>query len=331
MKPCVRSPLLPLVALSAALTGLTACSDLLPDFANGDDRGGGVPLTGSEKPGPRPPVTTSAQSEALAAHYVDVESSLIRRGLLRTDSGADIAISAEDLADIFVRVATYDEYSPEAGRIIAQAAPSHLRRWQDPVRMEIEFGRSVPQDQRDRDRRTVRDLANRMARVTGHSVAMGQPANFLIFVMDEDERRARLHSLHHQIPGLTPDVLYTLRTLSRSEFCAVVGVFDDSTPYILHHALVFVRAEHPPLLRLSCFHEEIAQGMGLPNDTPLARPSIFNDDEEFALITDLDELLLKMLYDPRLRPGMTPDEVAPIALQIARDLIQTLPRLTKES
>jgi hypothetical protein len=43
-----------------------------------------------------------------------------------------------------------------------------------------------------------------------------------------------------------------------------------------------IRAEHPDLLRLSCLHEEIAQGLGLPNDSPRARPSIFNDDEEFA-------------------------------------------------
>ena len=44
--------------------------------------------------------------------------------------------------------------------------------------------------------------------------------------------------------------------------------------------------------------------MGLANDSPDARPSVFNDDEEFAFLTRHDELLLKMLYDPRLRPGM---------------------------
>jgi hypothetical protein len=50
-------------------------------------------------------------------------------------------------------------------------------------------------------------------------------------------------------------------------------------------AVAVVRAEHPDLLRQSCIHEEIAQGLGLPNDSPAARPSIFNDDEEFALLT----------------------------------------------
>ena len=67
--------------------------------------------------------------------------------------------------------------------------------------------------------------------------------------------------------------------------------------------------------------EEVAQGLGLPNDSPTARPSIFNDDEEFALLTTQDELLLKMLYDPRLSPGMTPDEARPILREIADELV----------
>ena len=47
---------------------------------------------------------------------------------------------------------------------------------------------------------------------------------------------------------------------------------------------MLIRAEHPPLTRLSCVHEEMAQAMGLPNDSPDARPSLFNDDLEFALL-----------------------------------------------
>ena len=57
-------------------------------------------------------------------------------------------------------------------------------------------------------------------------------------------------------------------------------------------------------------------------DSPAARPSIFNDDEEFGLLTTHDELLLQMLYDPRLTPGMTAAEAAPIARVIAREYME---------
>ena len=86
-------------------------------------------------------------------------------------------------------------------------------------------------------------------------------------------------------------------------------------------AVAVIRAEHPDALRLSCIHEEIAQGLGLANDSPAARPSIFNDDEEFGLLTRHDELLLRILYDSRLSPGMTEEEARPVVEIIAAELL----------
>jgi hypothetical protein len=74
-------------------------------------------------------------------------------------------------------------------------------------------------------------------------------------------------------------------------------------------------------MRQSCVQEELAQGLGLANDSPRARPSIFNDDEEFATLTRMDELLLRILYDRRLRPGMTEEEARPIVEVIAAELM----------
>ncbi len=48
---------------------------------------------------------------------------------------------------------------------------------------------------------------------------------------------------------------------------------------------------------------------------------MFNDDDEFALLTRHDELLLKMLYDPRLHAGMTAEEATPVAREIANELL----------
>ncbi|MFO1174145.1 MAG: DUF2927 domain-containing protein [Paracoccaceae bacterium] len=78
-------------------------------------------------------------------------------------------------------------------------------------------------------------------------------------------------------------------------------------------------------MRRSCFHEELAQALGLVNDSPAARPSIFNDNQEFAYLTRQDELMLRLLYDRRLRPGMTLDEARPIVGQIAAELMGEAP------
>ena len=68
--------------------------------------------------------------------------------------------------------------------------------------------------------------------------------------------------------------------------------------------MIYIRDEVQGLSRQACLEEEISQSLGLVRDDPTVRPSIFNDDEEFALLTRHDELLLQILYDPALAPGM---------------------------
>ena len=111
-----------------------------------------------------------------------------------------------------------------------------------------------------------------------------------------------------------------MRNMRRDTYCAVAAYAAGDNPNVYTAAVAVIRSENPGLLRLSCIHEELAQGLGLANDSPAARPSIFNDDDEFALLTKHDELLLKMLYDKRLRPGMTAEQVNPITRIIAREL-----------
>ncbi|MEM7057509.1 MAG: DUF2927 domain-containing protein [Pseudomonadota bacterium] len=81
-------------------------------------------------------------------------------------------------------------------------------------------------------------------------------------------------------------------------------------------AVVMIRKEVPDLLLDACIEEELAQVMGVLNDDDTVRPSVFNDDQEFALLTDHDTELLRALYDPRIKPGMTPAEAMPIVREI---------------
>ena len=47
---------------------------------------------------------------------------------------------------------------------------------------------------------------------------------------------------------------------------------------------------------------------------------IFNDDDEFATLTKLDKILLKILYDKRLKSGIVRNEAAQLVKQIAREV-----------
>jgi hypothetical protein len=161
----------------------------------------------------------------------------------------------------------------------------------------------------------------RLQMLTGHPISLvSSNPNFTVAVVNEDERRAMGPLITRELPVLTPPQVDWITNLTRSTYCFVYALSDEgSSKYT--RAFAVVRAELPDLLRLSCFHEEIAQGLGLANDSRSARPSIFNDDEEFALLTRQDELMLRMLYDPALQPGMTETQARPIVESLATRLL----------
>ena len=131
------------------------------------------------------------------------------------------------------------------------------------------------------------------------------------------------------IPQLSDTAIAQIEGLDRSSYCAVLAI-DPANNGVYTRAIAVIRAENPDLFRLSCIHEELAQGLGLANDSPAARPSIFNDDEEFALLTTHDELLLRILYDLRLSPGITADEARPIVRKIAAELMRPSTAIASE-
>lgn len=297
-----------------AFCGLAACVPVQPTVP------APVPPV-REQPAAPPPAAPSAASESARAHYAAVQAELLGRGLLRTDGGVtDAPYTDRMLAENFVRIALYDEYYRTSQGLVAQPTASRLRRWDQPVRVALRFGESVPLDRRATDQARIGSFLARLARITGHSIRLSDTnPNFFIYIVNEDERRALGPAINAALPGLSPAEVAGITQLPRSTYCLVYAMSTGSGS-TYNRALAVIRSEHPDLMRLSCIHEEIAQGLGLANDSPTARPSIFNDDEEFALLTPMDEAMLKILYNPALRPGMTEAEARPIIFPLATAL-----------
>lgn len=279
-------------------------------------------------PTPAAPSTTplSDASRALALHYQRVQNDLLARGLLRTDGGGpDTMFTDTVLARNFVQIALFDEYVTTSTGLRAQPTISRLRRWEQPVRFTVEYGATVPENQRTQDSQNVRNFVSRLSRVSGQPMSMSDTnPNFHVLILNEDDRVGFEDRLRALVPGINAASVRAFTDVPRDTLCLVLAFSQDDSPNY-SQAVALIRGEHPDLMRLACIHEELAQGLGLANDSPRARPSIFNDDEEFGLLTTHDELLLKMLYDDRLRTGMTADEAAPIARVIAAELMNNGP------
>ena len=86
-------------------------------------------------------------------------------------------------------------------------------------------------------------------------------------------------------------------------------------------AVVVFPAHHPRLVMRACVVEELTQILGLPNDSDAVQPSIFNDHSPYLELTAHDRLLLKILYNDKIKVGMPRQQ----ALAVADGLLNPTP------
>ncbi|NVK20468.1 MAG: DUF2927 domain-containing protein [Methylocystaceae bacterium] len=95
------------------------------------------------------------------------------------------------------------------------------------------------------------------------------------------------------------------------------------------HAITFGRALIPsdrPDKTLHCIVEETVQLFGLTNDSTIMENSIFNENSKRTSLSVSDQILLKALYDPRLRPGMKMKEAQPVLRTVMEDIFKKIAR-----
>lgn len=248
------------------------------------------------------------------AFYSTYESMLVQDGLLRTETApADAPYSVRDLVRNFERIALRKEANAAIAGGDSNSTPTSLRRWVGPLRYRIDGSAATAAD-----RTEISWLMQRIATLTDLDVRESSAdANFLILLTTPEERDrvgAELANKHRRFA-----VAFDYWRHDGRLVCIADREVDSSNSNRIIRAIAVIGSETTGVLRKSCLHEEIVQALGLSNDHSDVRPSIFNDDAEFALLTKHDEALLRILYDQRLTPGMTAQEAMPIINQIVRD------------
>ena len=86
------------------------------------------------------------------------------------------------------------------------------------------------------------------------------------------------------------------------------GFRKDENSRILHSDVLIV-ADAGEFVFYDCIYEELLQSLGPINDDTTVPWSMFNDDVQMGFFDLYDQYLLNILYDTRIRPGMTRAEV----------------------
>jgi hypothetical protein len=97
------------------------------------------------------------------------------------------------------------------------------------------------------------------------------------------------------------------------------GIAKDES-YRIRRAEVILPIDADEFQFYDCAYEELLQSLGLINDDSSVPWTMFNDNVQMGFFDVYDQYLVNILYDPRVRPGMTKPEVD----VFLPDIIQTV-------
>ena len=203
----------------------------------------------------------------------------------------------------FVEIAMFNEYSDR---------PAGIRKWTGPI--AYFFVHRVGDQQLHE--RLARMHIEQLAEITGLSMrpaATQASANLLIIFSTEMRLRNDLlddFGIHSKPQR---------ESLFRHSIC--LGHFALAGDASISRAVVIIPVDraNAHAKMIDCIVEEITQVLGVPNDSEAVFPSIFNDKSVNTLLSGLDYLLLKMLYDPRIKTGMSLKQAAPVLKTIVAE------------
>ncbi|GIR86150.1 MAG: hypothetical protein CM15mP85_27740 [Rhodobacterales bacterium] len=258
----------------------------------------------------------------LIKYYSRLEERKISLGLLRQDGGgADTPFDVDDIVEAFEQVAFYNEYDISGNKLLPNSEAVKLAKWKSNINISVRFGNSVDKKQKEKDLLEINELIGNLSDITDHNIEISQQnENMYIVIANRKEIKDLIGEIGLTHPEFDPTRIPIITQLPKDIHCMAMTSMSSEPNSAISSALVIIRSELPAIMRRACFHEEIAQSFGLTNDSHLARPSVFNDDDEFATLTKFDEILLQILYDHRLNPGISKREASQLVRQIANEI-----------
>ena len=250
-----------------------------------------------------------------------VSSDFRAKRILRTElRPADAPYGAADLARAFQDIVFRYEFHFQNGQIVDRPIAKPLKRWVGTVRYGL-TGDAVD----TADHATVAALFSRIAPLTGLRFEETSDSPDMLITIATNRGQEDISDMLAETGQHTYRERYDLWRRTPGWVCGATLSSSSEDPNRLIQAHVFIDAETRGLHRQSCLHEEIVQSLGLTNDSDRARPSIFNDDQEFALLTAHDEALLAVLYSPELEPGASAEQARPVARRLFEQMFGKSP------
>ena len=196
-----------------------------------------------------------------------------------------------------------------------------IRKFDEPVRIFVD-NRGSP----DRSAEITRIVADISGRIDHLDLALTddrKKANLLVMLVPERKFAQTIRSRYGEAEA--KQIQRALRPQCLS------GIGKDRS-FRIRRAEVILPVDADEFTFYDCAYEELLQGLGLINDDNSVPWTMFNDDVQMGFFDVYDQYLVNTLYDPRIRPGMTKDQVdklLPDVLPAVRSWVAHAPKVAE--
>jgi len=206
-----------------------------------------------------------------------------------------------EIVEGFLKTAFGAEYHL-AGRV------DRIRKYDGPVRV---FADSPRADRKAQLSKIVADIA---ARVQHLDIAM---------VDDVDDANVQVKLVRDRDLQRTISTFYgsqRAKEIRSSLDPQCLSGFRKNEKFEIEHSDVILTIDNGDFVFYDCAYEELLQSLGPINDTESVPWTMFNDNVSMGYFDVYDQYLMNLLYDPRIRPGMTVQEVQAVLPDVLADV-----------
>jgi Protein of unknown function (DUF2927) len=206
-----------------------------------------------------------------------------------------------EIAEGFFKTAFGAEYHL-AGRV------DRIRKYDVPVRVFADGNRP---DRKAQLTRVVADIGQRVAHLDIAMAETSEDANVVVkLVRDRDLNRTIANFYGSE----------RAREIKTSLDPQCLSGFRKSEKFEIEHSDVILPVDSGDFIFLDCAYEELLQSLGPINDTSSVPWTMFNDNVSMGFFDVYDQYILNILYDPRIKAGMTVAEVKAVLPEVLADV-----------
>jgi hypothetical protein len=202
----------------------------------------------------------------------------------------------------FMKTAFGAEYHL-AGRV------DRIRKYHMPVRVFIDGSSRI--DRHTQIGKVVNDIAKRVQHLDIAITNKRDDANTIITLVRDRDLQKTITSFYGEEKA---------KEIKESLDPQCLSGFRKNDDYEIQRSDVILTVDNSDFVFLDCAYEEVLQSLGPINDTNDVPWTMFNDDVSMGFFDIYDQYILNILYDPRIRAGMTVDDVRAILPTILPDV-----------